>query len=267
MQCEFAFNYSIAAWDALGAPSIVYKVGENPYFHSFYSQLKQEYVSARWGMFEGLNLENVHFSDRDTALDETYDNGVYCLAIEKIKSAFRVQYAIFDKIAFFIAKYFQIDDLKDHQIDFKTIWYSDQKTRKKLREIFDRRENLPLLALFRMSKDFMVTRQPTDFDTEEPIDPLAQRLWEIRNTMEHKYLRVVYYPSFGEEVKDISEIITLDELTELTMNITKKARAALIYLSLAIHKEEECKKSLRNDLVGEMGGGDMIPDSCKKKSR
>lgn len=258
------FSYSIVANDVLGAPSIVYKVGANPYFHSFYNHLKQEYVSARWSLFEGLNLESIHFSDYDTVLHETYDNAMYCFAIEKIKSAFRIQYSIFDKIAFFIVKYFQIDDLKDHQIDFKTIWYSDIKTRKKLREIFDAKENLPLLALFRMSKDFMVTKQPTDFDTEVPIDSLAQRLWEIRNTIEHKYLKVQYFNFSQNDLNDISTVITYDELLELSMVITKKARAALIYLSLAVHQEEELKKkSFGKGIILPMGGS-VLQDKYKK---
>lgn len=254
------FNYSIVSNDVLGAPSIVYKVGDNPYFHSFYNQLKQEYISARWLLFEGLNLENMHFSDRDTVLHETYDNSMYCLAIEKIKSAFRIQYSIFDKIAFFIAKYFQIDDLKDHQIDFKKIWYSE----KKLREIFDAKESLPLLALFRMSKDFMVTKLSTDFDTEEPIDTFAQRLWEIRNTIEHKYLRVQYFDFSKNNLNDISTEITYDELIELSRIMTKKVRAALIYLSLAVHQEEELrKKSFGKGIILPMGGS-VLQDKYKK---
>lgn len=257
------FNYSIVSNDVLGAPSIVYKVGENPYFHSFYNQLKQEYISARWLLFEGLNLESVHFSDHDTVFHETHDNAIYCLAIEKIKSAFRIQYSIFDKIAFFIAKYFQIDDLKDHQIDFKTIWYSDIKSRK-IREVFDAKENLPLLALFRMSKDFIVTEQPTDFDTKEPIDTLARRLWEIRNTIEHKYLKVQHFNFSKNDLNDISTVIEYDELIELSMIMTKKARAALIYLSLAIHQEEELKKEgFEKGIILPMGGT-VLKDSDKK---
>lgn len=257
------FNYSIVSNDVLGAPSIVYKIGENPYFHSFYNQLKQEYISARWLLFEGLNLESIHFSDHDTVLHETYDNAIYCLAIEKIKSAFRIQYSIFDKIAFFIGKYFQIDDLKDHQIDFKTIWYSDIKTRK-IREVFDAKENLPLLALFRMSKDFIVTEQPTDFDTKEPIDTLARRLWEIRNTIEHKYLKVQHFHFSKNDLNDISTVIEYDELIELSMIMTKKARAALIYLSLAIHQEEELKKmSFEKGTILPMGG-EILKDNRKK---
>ena len=36
----------------------------------FFSQMEQEYASARYMLFEGMSCTRVHFSDRDVALTE-----------------------------------------------------------------------------------------------------------------------------------------------------------------------------------------------------
>ncbi len=56
------FYEPVAAADVLHLPSIVRPIGEGPGFHGFFNQLKQEYVSARFMLYESFEYDDVHFS-------------------------------------------------------------------------------------------------------------------------------------------------------------------------------------------------------------
>ncbi len=71
----------------------------------FFNQMKQEYASARWLLYEGLQEDRVHFSDHDVRLCNTLDYSCHSLTVEKTKIAFRMAYSLFDKIAFFLNGY------------------------------------------------------------------------------------------------------------------------------------------------------------------
>jgi tetratricopeptide (TPR) repeat protein len=60
--------FPIAAADVFSLPDIVYKIEEGPYYHGFFDQLKQEYVSARYAYYQGTTVQEVHFSDKDVLI-------------------------------------------------------------------------------------------------------------------------------------------------------------------------------------------------------
>jgi hypothetical protein len=100
----------------------VVPLGEGPYYAGFFNQMKQEYVSVRFLLYEGLTTDEIHYSDNDVTLINTLDYPVYSLAVEKMKFAFRVAYSLFDKIAFFLNHYTDLE-IPHKKISFKTIWY------------------------------------------------------------------------------------------------------------------------------------------------
>jgi GH35 family endo-1,4-beta-xylanase len=44
-----------------------------------------------------------------------------CLAVEKIKAAYRIAYSLFDKIGFFINAYMELG-IPERQVTFRTLW-------------------------------------------------------------------------------------------------------------------------------------------------
>ena len=215
-----------------------------PVAFGFYNQLKQEYVSARWLFYEGLSEGRAHFSDRDTLLFDTLSIPAYSLAVEKTKVAFRLAYSLFDKIAFFINDYFRVG-LPERTVSFRGIWHERKGDPKPLNPVFKDRQNWPLRGLYWLSKGIY---EPAFQQVSEPD---AEGLAELRNFLEHRYCQVHEDLGIGysrlapPNGTDLAFRIGRDLLEAKTLHILKLARAALIYLSLAVHREEEARATGR----------------------
>jgi hypothetical protein len=85
--------HAIAARDILSLPSHVTAIKEPPTFIGFFNQMKQEFVSARWFLYECIHSHEPHFSDRDVSLYNTLDYPSYSLAVERAKAAYRREMA------------------------------------------------------------------------------------------------------------------------------------------------------------------------------
>ncbi|OBA05453.1 hypothetical protein A9D36_09610, partial [Bacillus subtilis] len=120
-QLNDVFATSAVSQDILHLPNIVTKIDEGTRIHGLFNQLKQEYVSARYMVFDGLYRTQTHFSDKEVHLVNTLDYPVYGLGVEKLKYAYRSLYSLFDRIAFLINDYFQLG-IKDHDVSFRSIW-------------------------------------------------------------------------------------------------------------------------------------------------
>lgn len=230
--------YHIAARDVFTTPSIAVRVGEGPYYLGYFNQMKQEFASARYQYYEGISSKRQHFSDTDVLLYNTLDYPAYSLAIEKVKSAFRTTYSLFDKIAYFLNHYL---DLSTPRTSFRQLWYRKQKKSKGLRSDFQNRMNLPLRGLFWLSKDLY---EPSFQDS---IEPDAQEIWQIRNQLEHRYLKIHGDPwtgpfknngEIGSPLDALAFSVHRQEFEAKALKLLKLARAALIYLSSAVNCEE-----------------------------
>ncbi|NLW87883.1 MAG: hypothetical protein GXY38_13530 [Planctomycetes bacterium] len=233
--------FSVAAQDVFTVPSIVTPIDEGPRFHGFFNQMKQEYVSARLLFYEGAAATRAHFSDRDVLLFDTLDYPCYALAVEKQKLAFRSAYSILDKVAFFANAYLGLG-IADRQVSFRSLWYEKQDPKRGLLPEFISLDNWPLRGLFWLSKD-LYDSSPS---FRNALEPAARRLAEIRNHIEHKYLKVHDEmwagPGDGTAppgLKDtLAHSVYREEMANSALLMLKLARAALIYLSLGIHVEE-----------------------------
>ncbi len=106
--------YLAAASDDFMLPSIVEGIDERPNslpppIVGFFSQMKQEYVSARFMLFEGISSTQVHFSDRGVTLTDTLDYPLYSLASERVRTAFRIAYSMLDKVASLVDCYWTLE--------------------------------------------------------------------------------------------------------------------------------------------------------------
>ncbi|WP_394540119.1 LA2681 family HEPN domain-containing protein [Lysobacter enzymogenes] len=229
--------------DNLMLPALTERIGERvnghlpPPIFGFFNQMKQEYVSARFNLFEGIDSTQLHFSDRQVALTDTLDYPLFSLASERIRTAFRVTYSLLDKVAYFVNWHWKLGkELK--LISFKNVWLTEKKST--LLPQFEECANLPLRGLFWLSKELFDDRlkQTTSADSME--------LHSIRNAIEHGYLRVHEgwakpFMLNEDSPQHPGLVIGSDELEDKAIRVTQMARSALLYLTFAIAVEERRK--------------------------
>ncbi|MBI4480207.1 MAG: hypothetical protein HY651_09315 [Acidobacteria bacterium] len=242
----------VAARDVLTLPSIIAttRSAMPPAVFGLFNQMKQEFVSARLLYYEGVHAKGVHFSDRGVLLFNTLDYPAFSLAIEKTRTAFRIAYSLFDKIAFFLNRHFQLGH-DPNQVSFRNVWYKWKGSKRPwpLVPRFARCLNWPLRGLFWLSKDLY---EP---DFRSVTEPDAQALNEIRNHLEHKYLQlhieglgVDRYKIFADEPDRPIYSLTATDFAAKTLSLLQLVRCALIYLSLAVHCEERLpRKTLEKE--------------------
>lgn len=239
---------SIAASDILTIPPIIASHDSDfpKNVIGFFNQIKQEFVSARWILFDAITSCEMHYSDSNVVLSDLNDAHAFCLAIEKTKLAFRSAYSLFDKISFMVNYYFDLN-VKERNVSFRRIWYVlNANSEFKLKSEFQNNKNWPLRALFWLSKELY------DKDFAFTLDPKAKELDDMRNALEHRALRIQDYKTTDPY---LGESIVRDELQERTLRIFKLVRSAIIYLSLAINFEERrrsVEKGVNKSLIGEI---------------
>jgi len=250
----------IAANDVLTFPSIIVdtedlKIGNPPEVYGIFNQLKQEYVSARYMLFDAVceSSNGVHFSDKRVKLYDLMDYRCYRLWIEKTKMAFLSAHAIFDKIAYLVNEYWQLA-LGAREISLKRCWFAKGK-RSELAPPFESSRNWALRGLFWLSKDLAGER-----GSSQPIQPDAWHISEIRNHIAHKYLKVFDHMLVDTEGwrqtagHEYEYPISDQELIYRTRSLLELVRAALIYVTLAASHEERIKKeTIGSKLLAEMG--------------
>jgi hypothetical protein len=239
---------SIAAYDILNLPTFTTMIDEAPVVIGMFNELKQGFVSARWLLWEGAALREPHFSDREVRLVNTLDYPAYGLSVEKVKIAFRIAYSIFDKIAYFLNHYLALN-IPEKRISFRTIWR--EKDSGPVRDRFLKSENWPLRGLFWLSKDLF------DDDMRDSTEPEASALADLRNHLEHKYVKVHEVLLSPMPLRDpfhdtLAYAITRTDLERRTLRLMQLVRSALIYLSLAMHHEERTRERSTKEKMATM---------------
>ena len=228
---DISVDESCIAQDILSVPSIIAKIGDGPYFHSMFNQIKQEYVSARYLFFEGIEGEKSHYSDKDNLIYNTFDSSEYSFNLEKIKIAYKTVYSLFDKISYILNIYFDLG-IDYRQVNFRKIW-------RVAKEKIIAKENYILVGLYHISKEVYNT-----YSDEECVDDEYKNLDKIRNFLEHKHIRIksLNIPSMFNEPKEFAYDISKDEMIEKTYSVFSLIRESIIYLSLSIYMEEKKKE-------------------------
>ncbi len=250
---------SIAARDILGLPSFRIGLDEPPIVIGMANELKQGFASARWLLYDGTHTDAVHFSDREVLLFNTLDYPAYGLSVEKVKLAFRVAYSTFDKIAYFLNHYLALG-IPEKRVSFRTIWR--EKENGPIRDAFAQSQNWPWRGLFWLGKDL------SDERMRETTEPDARALADLRNHLEHKYVKVheMGPPTAvaGDPLHDtLAYAIGRADLERRTLKLLQLARAALIYLFLGMHRMERRRETDVGGFVGPMSL-DPLDDDWKR---
>lgn len=233
------------AADVLQLPSMVVSIDAKPIFHGMFNQIKQEYVYARYQYYSSLQFrEEVHYADKDTHLINFADYPQYGIRIEQIKTAFKILYGLFDKIAYFLNSYFDLG-IHERDVSFNHIWLTGKK-RYNYKNVLNHEENFALASLYWISRDF--------YDKfEDSPNPRLKRISDVRNALEHKYVKVTngWFPERTKgEVDNLALYVTVDELSTLTLELLHIVREAVICLSLCVHVEEQKKqKDYKNKFI------------------
>jgi hypothetical protein len=250
-------------------PSFVAPIDAPPTLLGFYNQMKQEFVSARWFLYEGLHADAVHFSDRRVKLYKTLDYPSYSLAVERTKAAFRIAYSIFDKVAFFINEYMDLQ-IEPVRVNFRTVWYDEAALKKKkfvLRQTLEQSENWPLRGLFWLGKDLF------DENVRGVTEPDAQELNAMRNHLEHRYFKVheILVPRRSPDAPvdifhdRLAYSVQRESFEKKTLRLVKLARAALIYLPLGTHREEGRRAKRRSSTRIAPMSLEVLSDARKRR--
>ena len=255
-----------AATDPIHLPPMVDQSDHGLYFHGLLNQMKQEYATVRFLLFEGLEAGAGHFADRGVALVNTCDYSAYSIHLEKVRIAFRMAYSLFDKIGVLLNAYLALG-LKPTKVYFRWLWYQGGKQQNGLKPCFQRKETWLLRGLFGLSQDLCASE-----DDRDALDPDARDLAEIRTHLEHRHLAVheeCWIASgrgpAGEAADELSFAIDRPDFESRALRMVKLARSAIIYLVHAIWFEEASCASLRGDsgLTVPLTL-DMIEDRCKR---
>jgi hypothetical protein len=248
--------HPIAARDVLLLPTFATAIDEAPVLAGFFNQLKQEYVSARWLYYEGVTEDEPHVSDRHVLLYNTLDYPALGLAVEKVKLAFRMAYSLLDKAAFFLNRYMGLG-IPEHKVNFRSIWR--EKEGAPVRVQFEASENWPFRGLYWLSRDLF---EP---EFRALIEPDAQYMAELRNHLEHKYVKVVSMGVSGHLDDDFAHAVSRADLEGRTLHLLRLARAALTYLSLGMHKEEQRRRAASPDTLQAPMFLDLWEDEWKRR--
>jgi len=239
-------EFTIATHDCLNLPTLIIEANKPPSWINLYNQIKQEFGTSRFMLYESLIEQKPHYSDIDILVVETYENVEYSYCLEKTKIAFRTCYSILDKMAFLLNDYLQLA-IPQEKVYFKSLWYNNNK--KELRDFFKTSNNWALRGLYWLSKD--IFEKGDDFNNV--IEPEAKELDVLRNHIEHKALKIIstsIKSSFEyQEEKDIAYTITREEFEKKTLKLLSLVRSALIYLSLAINQEEQKREYPKGNLL------------------
>lgn len=261
-------THTATAHDFFHLPDMLIPEDDEFPFPGIYNQMKQEFVSARYLYYEGISKadESPHFSDRDVALPDTLDYTIYGYRTEQIKTALRMSYSIFDKIGTLVNEYFGVGQ---HNPGFHQVWNKDGEYDKGLADPFQDKDSWPLNALYWIKKDFHHSISKRD---EESVVVVAHELRRVRTAVEHDYIKV-----FDDDIvssppdravrviqDSLYDVIGKSELREVALEMLRLARAAMIYLSLAIHYEERKKRAELDGPAVPLGGQAMVPDRLKE---
>ena len=225
-----AYTESVAATDVLHLPSHTYRIDEGPRFPAYFNLLKQEYVSARYRLYRALLGGHPEFVMRDVLMLDSGEGQLLGHYADDLRASFRSAYAIFDKVGLFLNDYFRLGS-KPGKVTFRNVWFEKPgREALKVRSEFEGRRNWPLRGLYFLSKDLF------DSDFKEVSEPDAFKLSELRNQVEHRFLS--FQPSVTEPSTDTHQFVLIDDFEYGALRLLKMAREALVYLSLAVHREE-----------------------------
>lgn len=166
-------------------------------YHGNYDEIKNDYCYARYLMYQAVSIENdeSHYFNKTFQHVDSRCGAIDNLKVSHLKSAFKILYSLFDKIAYFIHRFFDLNEIsKDNKIYIDKLFQKLNGKGWKPNEKLEGGQNYFINALFFILQDL---RDVKGFESVSKwIDPNAEKFSEIRNAMEHRSLIVVNAESY-----------------------------------------------------------------------
>lgn len=226
-------------------------------YHGNFDELKNDYCYARYLIFSAKSIpgDHDHFFNKTYPHVDDMAHSITNLKASHYKSAFRTLYSLFDKIAYFINRFFELNDIEyDHKISFDSIFRELKggkhwKPHSKLKNS----KNCFIHALFYILKDIRDVKDSTS--VSRWLDPDAKAFSEIRNAIEHRSLKIV--DDFGYTLTQSDKAFRQSQLEKLNGDIESfEVQLQELYGEIALAKkakndalkaELETKKQLLNE--------------------
>ncbi len=214
-------------------------------YHGNFDELKNDYCYARYLIFSARNIPNEqeHLFNSTYPHVEDMSHSITNLKASHYRSAFRTLYSLFDKIAYFLNRFFDLNDIKhDREISFDSIFrkLNSGKRWKPHAKLKDS-QNCFIHALFYILKDIRDVRDSTS--VSRWLDPNAKAFSEIRNALEHRSLKIV--DDFGYTLTQSDKAVRQSKLEKL-------------------HDEIANFKTQLQNIIGEIGTTDKAQSKAKK---
>ncbi|EKQ5914732.1 hypothetical protein P6A00_004023, partial [Vibrio parahaemolyticus] len=241
--------------DSLSLPSISSRLNitlanhEELVYHANFDEIKSDFCYARYLIFSASNIPNdkVHFFNNTFKKTDDLTHTIDNIKAQQLKSAFKILYALFDKIAYFISHFYDLNDIdKDQQISFENLFKKpnsgkgdkEWKPHDKLKES----KNQFIHALFYILKDLRDIKDQES--VSDWLNPDLVKICEIRNYIEHRSFKLI-----DSRYSDLvfSNAIQQNEIRHLT-DKKKQYNSELISLYLEIKKQKGTDKYI--ELIG-----------------
>lgn len=220
--------------DCFTLPSITQSINraltynEDLIYHGNFDEIKNDYCYSRYLIFSSQNISNEqeHFFNGTYERVDDMAHSLTNLKSQHYKTAFKTLYSIFDKIAYFLNSFYDLNKI-DSKIYFYNIFGQIKNGKIKPHKKLVDSKNCFLHALFYILKDIR-NSNPKDFEVESEsywLDPDVEAFSEIRNAMEHRSLKIV--DAFGHT------------LTKSSIEFHQGYVEELIEKKIAIQKELE----------------------------
>lgn len=195
------------------------------------NQIKEDYATARLLLVQSIyRRDDFNRISKRTTLINTMDYSAFHIYSGLLKTAYRIGYNIFDKIAFFIKDYLDLK-MEGKRIYFYTIWQSN----KKVKEPIINTKNISLFALYDIYLDFQ-------------NDECYNQLRKIRNSLVHRTL-TIYDSRMTKDYDENSDDknIGWDTMFNKTIEMMFLVKCATVYLINFVELEERKKREKYKD--------------------
>ncbi len=199
-----------------------------PRWFAMLNQLKEEYTYARFLCYDGSEkIKELHYADKGVKLslsDYNYVN--YSIRLEQLKSAFRLLFSVFDKVAFFVNDFWNMG-YAERKADAYRVFLSDNLPK----------TNVALNALYWSYSEFIKDFWPNEEASEKNLSTL-------RNALEHKFVKIHEYShNYKYEIADDNFYhISEQTMIKQCVRLLELARECIMYLVYAIDIEESKKE-------------------------
>jgi len=232
------FNGPIVYQDIMALPSTIHKINptltltEKLMYHGNFDEIKNDFCYARYLIFQSKDIDN----EQGHIFNKTYPHiDAMCGSIDNLKtnqykSAFKILYSLFDKIAYFTSRFFDLNDIKlDTKINIDSL-FKNIKNRKEWQPHpnLEDGQNFFINSLFFILKDIKNVKGHDSVSTW--IDYDAQTFSEIRNAIEHRSLKIVSNIGYdlatnGNLHTKVEQEKILKHIEDISLKLQEKKRA------------------------------------------